>query len=149
MEQDIEILNTDFSILTEKNKRNIIEMIKFLVLTQNAIVPELLNDKVDVPVPLSWTKRKRRNDCIGKYGVYAPCINKALRRLLWVELLKLPDSVKNAPGMLGTKICVYQYGRKPNIFPVPPPQAGSWTPAALLKTSWLSIAIRLGFSLDL
>jgi hypothetical protein len=48
-DKDIETLNTDFSTLTEKNKKNIIEMTKFLVLTQNTIVPELLNDKADVP----------------------------------------------------------------------------------------------------
>jgi hypothetical protein len=52
-DKDKETLNDDFSALTEKNKKNIIEMTKFLVLTQNTIVPELLNDKsiiADAPV---------------------------------------------------------------------------------------------------
>ena len=36
-------LNNDFSILTEENRKSVIEMIKFLIITQNTIVPELLN----------------------------------------------------------------------------------------------------------
>jgi hypothetical protein len=51
-DKDIESLNVDFTALTEKNKKGIIEMTKFLVLTQNTIVPELLNEKgmiADVP----------------------------------------------------------------------------------------------------
>ena len=40
-----EVLKQGFSALTEKNKKNMIEMTKFLVLTQNTIVPEILNRK--------------------------------------------------------------------------------------------------------
>ena len=36
-------LNKDFSALTEENKKKVLEMTKFLVLTQNTIVPEVLN----------------------------------------------------------------------------------------------------------
>jgi len=38
-----ETLNKDFSDLTEENRKKVIDMIKFLVLTQNTIVPEMLN----------------------------------------------------------------------------------------------------------
>jgi hypothetical protein len=48
-----ETLNKDFSVLTEKNKKNVIEMTKFLVITQNAIVPNILND---VPAPMEEEK---------------------------------------------------------------------------------------------
>ena len=37
-----EELNRDFSVLTEENKKKAVEMARFLVLTQNAIVPEML-----------------------------------------------------------------------------------------------------------
>jgi hypothetical protein len=44
-EKDLqETLNADFSALTEKNKKNVLEMTKFLVLTQNAIVHSILAD---------------------------------------------------------------------------------------------------------
>ncbi|MDR0456174.1 MAG: hypothetical protein LBH20_05775 [Treponema sp.] len=36
-------LNNDFSVLTEGNKKRVIEMIRFLIITQNSIVPEFLN----------------------------------------------------------------------------------------------------------
>jgi len=36
-------LNNDFSVLTEENRKSVIEMIKFLIITQNNIVPELLH----------------------------------------------------------------------------------------------------------
>jgi len=39
----IQTLNNDFPILTEENRENIIEMTKFLIITQNTIVPELLH----------------------------------------------------------------------------------------------------------
>ena len=39
----IQILNNDFSVLTEENRKSIIEMAKFLVITQNNIVPGLLH----------------------------------------------------------------------------------------------------------
>jgi hypothetical protein len=44
-----EILNKDFSALTEKNKKSIIDMTKFLVITQNAIVPEILHENMATP----------------------------------------------------------------------------------------------------
>jgi hypothetical protein len=40
-----ENLRQDFSVLNETNQKNIIEMTKFLILTQNAIVPGLLKEK--------------------------------------------------------------------------------------------------------
>ena len=36
-------LKNDFSILTEENRKSVIEMTKFLIITQNNIVPELLH----------------------------------------------------------------------------------------------------------
>jgi hypothetical protein len=37
-----EELNRDFSVLTEENKKKVVEMVRFLVLIQNAIIPEML-----------------------------------------------------------------------------------------------------------
>ena len=37
-----ETLNKDFSILSHENKEKVIEMIKFLIYTQNSIIPEKL-----------------------------------------------------------------------------------------------------------
>jgi hypothetical protein len=39
-----EILQHDFSVLNESNKKKIVEMTKFLVLTQNTIVPGFLEE---------------------------------------------------------------------------------------------------------
>ena len=39
----IQTLNNDFTILSEKNRKNVIEMTKFLIITQNTIIPGLLN----------------------------------------------------------------------------------------------------------
>jgi len=39
----IQTLNNDFSVLTEENRKSVIETIKFLIITQNTIVPGLLN----------------------------------------------------------------------------------------------------------
>ena len=39
----IQALNNDFSVLTEENRKSVIEMTKFLIITQNSIVPGLLN----------------------------------------------------------------------------------------------------------
>ena len=36
-------LNRDFSELTDKNRESVLELTKFLILTQNTIVPKLLN----------------------------------------------------------------------------------------------------------
>jgi len=38
-----ETLNKDFSALTDDNQKSVLEMTKFLVLTQNTIIPEMLN----------------------------------------------------------------------------------------------------------
>jgi hypothetical protein len=35
-------LNTDFSTLTDENRERVLEMTKFLVLTQNTIIPEMI-----------------------------------------------------------------------------------------------------------
>jgi hypothetical protein len=48
MEKDKEktgILKKDFSTLNEVNKKNVVEMTKFLVLTQNTVVPAFLKEK--------------------------------------------------------------------------------------------------------
>jgi hypothetical protein len=39
----IQTLNHEFSLLTEENRQSVIEMIKFLIITQNNIVPGLFN----------------------------------------------------------------------------------------------------------
>ena len=44
-----ETLKTDFSALNEKNRASVLEMTKFLVLTQNAIVPKILSPENDTP----------------------------------------------------------------------------------------------------
>ena len=43
VENPIETLNKDFSVLTEENRKSVIEMAKFLALTQNTIIPGILN----------------------------------------------------------------------------------------------------------
>jgi len=43
LENQNETLNKDFSILTDENQKSVIDMAKFLVLTQNTIIPEMLN----------------------------------------------------------------------------------------------------------
>jgi hypothetical protein len=50
-----ETLNNDFSSLTDDNKKSVLEMTKFLVLTQNTIIPEMLN--------LSKNEGKRQGVC--------------------------------------------------------------------------------------
>jgi hypothetical protein len=48
METDKEMIKTleqDFSALNENNKKNVVEMTKFLILTQNTIVPGFLKGK--------------------------------------------------------------------------------------------------------
>ena len=39
----VQMLRSDFSVLTEENRKSVIEMAKFLIITQNNIVPELLH----------------------------------------------------------------------------------------------------------
>jgi transcription antitermination factor NusG len=45
-----EILKQYFVSLTEGNKKNVVEMTKFLVLTQNTIVPGFFKEKSPVTV---------------------------------------------------------------------------------------------------
>jgi tRNA 2-selenouridine synthase SelU len=54
----IETLEQDFSILNESNKKNIIEMAKFLVLTQNRIVPGFLEEKGPVDMSIGTEKER-------------------------------------------------------------------------------------------
>jgi|LSQA01.1.fsa_nt_gi hypothetical protein len=61
MENDramVEALHKDFSVLTEQNRRKAIDMAKFLVLTQNAVIPTILTEKIDNP-------EKKGSDGIG------------------------------------------------------------------------------------
>jgi hypothetical protein len=39
-----EMLRQDFSVLNEANKQGVIEMTKFLILTQNSILPAFLKE---------------------------------------------------------------------------------------------------------
>jgi len=45
VEQDTEVMNKDFACLTGKNKEKVLDMTKFLVLTQNTIVPAILQER--------------------------------------------------------------------------------------------------------
>jgi hypothetical protein len=59
METDKELTKTlekDFSVLNESNKKNIIEMTKFLVLTQDTIVPGFLEEKSPVDMSIGTKK---------------------------------------------------------------------------------------------
>jgi len=44
-ENQNETLFADFPILTDENQKSVIDMAKFLVLTQNTIIPEIINPK--------------------------------------------------------------------------------------------------------
>jgi hypothetical protein len=57
-EEMMEALKQDFSILNESNKKNVVEMTKFLVLTQNTIVPGFLEGKW--PFDMSIETEKKR-----------------------------------------------------------------------------------------
>jgi hypothetical protein len=48
-----EILQQDFSVLNEANRKKVVEITKFLVLTQNTIVPGFLKETgcVDISHP--------------------------------------------------------------------------------------------------
>jgi hypothetical protein len=54
-----EILKQDFSVLNESNKKNVVEMTKFLVLAQNTIVPGFLEEKIPVDMSKGTEKEKR------------------------------------------------------------------------------------------
>jgi hypothetical protein len=58
----VEILEHDFSMLNETNRKNVIEMTKFLVLTQDTIIPGFL--KENGPVDMSIRTEKEKD---GKY----------------------------------------------------------------------------------
>jgi len=45
--------------LTEKNKKSVIEMTRLLVLTQNTIVPKILNPETDI-LPIRSEKRSAK-----------------------------------------------------------------------------------------
>jgi hypothetical protein len=53
-----EILQHDFLVLNEANRKSVIEMTKFLVLTQNTIVPEFLEE--NSPIDMSIGTKKER-----------------------------------------------------------------------------------------
>jgi hypothetical protein len=44
--------------LNESNKKNVVEMTKFLVLAQNTIVPGFLEEKSPVDMPVGTEKEK-------------------------------------------------------------------------------------------
>jgi hypothetical protein len=44
-EKEIKSMNKEFSYLSEENKKRVLDMTKFLVLTQNSIVPAILQKK--------------------------------------------------------------------------------------------------------
>jgi hypothetical protein len=62
METDKEMTETlkqDFSVLNETNKKNVVEMTKFLVLTQNTIVPGLLEENSPVGMSVGECEERR------------------------------------------------------------------------------------------
>jgi hypothetical protein len=54
----MEILQQDFSVLNKINRKKIVDMTRFLVLTQNTIVPGFLEEKG--PVDMSMGTEKER-----------------------------------------------------------------------------------------
>jgi hypothetical protein len=54
-----EILQQDFAILNETNKKNVVEMAKFLVLTQDIIVPGFLEENSLVDMAIGTEKRDK------------------------------------------------------------------------------------------
>jgi hypothetical protein len=60
MEPDKEMMKTleqDFSILNESNRKKIVDMTRFLVLTQNTIVPGFLEEKGPVDMSRGTDKK--------------------------------------------------------------------------------------------
>jgi hypothetical protein len=53
-----EIMRQDFPVLNETNRKNVVEMTKFLVLTQNTIVPGFLEEKSPVDMSIGTEKEK-------------------------------------------------------------------------------------------
>jgi hypothetical protein len=55
-----ETLQRDFPVLNESNRKKVVEMTKFLVLTQNAIVPGFLEEKM--PWGMSTRVQKEKEE---------------------------------------------------------------------------------------
>jgi hypothetical protein len=55
-----ENLRQDFSALNEANKRKIVDITKFLVLTQNTIIPRLLNENAHADTPARAQEDRRK-----------------------------------------------------------------------------------------
>jgi hypothetical protein len=53
-----EILRHDFLVLNEANRRKIVDMTKFLVLTQDTIIPGLLEENGPVDMPIGTEKER-------------------------------------------------------------------------------------------
>jgi hypothetical protein len=61
METDREMTETlqqDFAVLNEANRKKIVEMTKFLVLTQNTIVPVFLEEKGPFDMSIGTEKER-------------------------------------------------------------------------------------------
>jgi hypothetical protein len=56
----MEILEQDFSVLNENNKKKVVEMTKFLILIQNTIVPGFLEEKGPVDMSIRAEKEKQK-----------------------------------------------------------------------------------------
>jgi hypothetical protein len=56
----IEILEQNFSMLDDSNRKKIIEMTKFLVFTQNAAVPAFLEEKSSVDMATGTEKVREK-----------------------------------------------------------------------------------------
>jgi hypothetical protein len=57
-EEMMKTLQQDFPALNDKNKKNVIEMTKFLVLTQNTVVPGFLEEKGSVDMSTGAEKER-------------------------------------------------------------------------------------------
>jgi hypothetical protein len=55
-----EILQHDFLVLNEANRKSVIEMTKFLVLTQNTIVPGFLEENSPVDMSIGTEKERQK-----------------------------------------------------------------------------------------
>jgi len=45
MEEDMEVMNKDFACLSKENRQKVLDVTKYLVLTQNTFVPAILQNK--------------------------------------------------------------------------------------------------------
>jgi hypothetical protein len=55
----MEILEQDFFVLNENNKKKVVEMTKFLVLTQKTIIPGFLEEKGPVEMSIGTEKERQ------------------------------------------------------------------------------------------